>query len=375
MPGASPWQRVQRLLWMSRYGEANNVAMFRARCERGAAIVRKIGMGEAVAGAIYALDEHWNGAGFPQHLQGEQIPMLSRVLAVAQHLDVFAGTQGRKRAIGTLRARSGTWFDPEVVSCAAALDRDGQLWIGTDSREDLARVIDMEPGSARMVGSLEIDGICEAFAEVVDAKSPMTYRHSVGVMEAANAITGELRLPVAQRQLVHRAALLHDIGKLRVPNSILDKRGELTLEEWAIVREHPLLSEHILARVPSFDVLASIAGHHHERLDGSGYPYGLSEAELTLEDRIVAAADVYGTLAEERPYRAAMPPREIEAIFRRLVRQHKLDPMCCEALGAVALQAAERSEEEALQLRAGWRFPQDDGPHGVLEQPGAAPVV
>jgi putative nucleotidyltransferase with HDIG domain len=194
-----------------------------------------------------------------------------------------------------------------------------------------------------MVGAPEIDGICEAFAEVVDAKSPMTYRHSVGVMEAANAITGELRLPVAQRQLVHRAALLHDIGKLRVP---------------------------------SFDALARIAGHHHERLDGSGYPYGLTEAELTLEDRIVAAADVYGTLAEERPYRAAMPPREIEAIFRRLVRQRKLDPVCCEALGTVALQTAERSEDEALQLRAGSRFPQQDEPHPVLDQqPGVAPFV
>jgi len=132
-------------------------------------------------------------------------------------------------------------------------------------------------------------------------------------------------------RLVNRAALLHDIGKLRVPNSILDKPGKLDGAEWQVVQEHPRLTREILSRIGPFRELAIIAGAHHERLDGAGYPDRLTAPQLPVEARIIAAADVYGALTEDRPYRAGMSHEQaLEIMFRDI--PYKLDPDCCEAL-------------------------------------------
>ena len=332
LPGGSILKKAAILAIMKRDGEQNNLAMFRARCERGATIARKTGLTEHAAKSIYSLDEHWNGLGYPDHLRGPDIPLLSRILLLAQHLDVYATRFGPGRAIREMHARSGRWFDPALVAVAEDLHRKGSLWAGCNTPEEREIVIALEPGEIRHVGPHEIDAICEAFADVVDAKSPMTFSHSVGVMHAANGISGRLRLNPERRQLVYRAALLHDLGKLRVPNSILDKPAALSPEEWTIVRQHPQLSGQIISRIASFQSIAVVAARHHERLDGSGYPDGLSSADLRIEDCIVAAADVFSTINEFRPYREALSPPEILTTLDRLKRQNKLNPECCDAL-------------------------------------------
>lgn len=332
LPGSSHWHKLKRLLEMKRHGEQNTVALFRARCERGAAIARKLGISERAAAAIYSLDEHWNGNGFPEHLHGQAIPLLSRISAIAQHLDVIGGAVSQSHAMDALKERSGRWFDPDLVRLTVALDRSSALWSHWNTTGDRRAVVDLEPGGSHTIGAAQVDFICEAFAEVVDAKSPMTCRHSVGVMQAANSISGRMGLDPERRKLIYRAALLHDIGKLRVPNNILDKRGTLTAAEWAVIWEHPTVSYEILARASCFNQVALIAGRHHERLDGSGYPGGLTAEELTLEDCIVAAADVFATLAEDRPYRPAMQPDAIISIMKRLEYTGKLLPVCCRML-------------------------------------------
>lgn len=331
LPGAGPWRKAQRLAWVGLTQHRHNAEMIGLRCERGADIVRKIGLSEACANAIHSLDEHWNGSGYPQRSRGESIPVLARILGIAQHLDVFAGEQGRGRAMDTLRERSGTWFDPELVRIAVSLDRDGVLWTGCGTAEERALAMELEPGGARMIAADQVDRVCEAFADVVDAKSSSTYRHSVGVTDIAEGISRQMGLSQPGRGLVYRAALLHDLGKLRVPNSILDKPGKLNDAEWVVMREHPLLSQQILERISSFASIAKIAGRHHEKLDGSGYPHRLKGDDLSLEDRIVGMADFYGALSEDRPYRKAMPAEQIFAILREEVPQ-KLDPDCFEAL-------------------------------------------
>lgn len=332
IPGGGILNKAALLAIMKRDGEQNNVAMFRARCERGASIVRKIGLSEHTAQAIYAMDEHWNGLGYPDHLRGPAIPLPARILLLAQHLDVFATRFGRRRAMREMHARSGRWFDPALVAVVDALHRDGSLWTGCDTPEEHALVIALEPGEAHRAEPAEVDAVCEAFAEVVDAKSSTTFRHSVGVMNAANNISGRLLLPPERRQVVHRAALLHDIGKLRIPNSILDKPAALTSAEWSIVREHPGLSGQIIGRIGAFRAIAVAAARHHERMDGSGYPDGLSADDLCLEDCIVAAADVFSTINEHRPYRAPLTKDEMLTTLGRLKRQNKLHPECCDAL-------------------------------------------
>jgi HD-GYP domain-containing protein (c-di-GMP phosphodiesterase class II) len=134
---------------------------------------------------------------------------------------------------------------------------------------------------------------------------------------------------------LRRAALLHDVGKLAVSNRILDKPGRLTAAEFAKVREHPVVTRRILERVPGFAPLAPIAAAHHERLDGSGYPQGLTAAELTMPMRMLAVADVYEALTSERPYRAAMRSEQALAIIR-VEAPHALDQEAAAALANLA---------------------------------------
>ncbi|HEY0308205.1 MAG TPA: HD domain-containing phosphohydrolase [Acidobacteriaceae bacterium] len=338
LPDAGILRKARRAVALSIRHKRNNAEMIDLRCAKGASIVRKIGFSDACAEAIHSLDEHWDGRGYPRRLKGTSTSVLARILCIAQHLDVFAAQQGRARAIRTLHKRSGTWFDPELVQIAATLDREGSLWTGIGTPDERTIALKLEPGIVRVVDSEEVDTLCEGFAEVVDAKSSFTYYHSLGVMKAALGIAWQLGLESADRRIVYRAALLHDLGKLRVPNTILDKPGKLDDSEWKVVREHPLLSQQILERIPSFASIASIAGRHHERLDGSGYPHRLKGDQLSLADRIVAMADVYGALSEDRPYRKGLPPDQIIAIIKEDV-PHKLDPKCFEALLAhMALQ-------------------------------------
>jgi putative nucleotidyltransferase with HDIG domain len=180
-----------------------------------------------------------------------------------------------------------------------------------------------------------IDLICEAFSEVVDAKSNFTFRHSIGVTNVAAAIGEAMGLKPERKQLVHRAALLHDLGKLRVPNSILDKPSQLNPAEWAIMREHPALTAAILQRVQQFDELAYIAGAHHEKLDGSGYPNRMRAEDLTIEARILAVADIYGALTEDRPYRNGCSPEHALRIMSNDAKD-RLDADCFAALTEVA---------------------------------------
>lgn len=335
LPDGNFAERIARIAKIGRTQHANNAEMIGLRCDRGANIIRKIGLGEATAFAVFSLDEHWNGSGYPERLTGRKINLLSRIAAVAQHLDVFATETSTENAISVLIERSGKWFDPELVKIAVSLHKQQALWVNclasVDEGKLRAAVLRLEPGESRQLGADQIDLVCEAFSDVVDAKSPFTSRHSRGVADAAFAIAMTLGYAEERTQMIHRAGLLHDLGKLRVPNSILDKPGKLTDEEFTVVKEHPGLSRQILARIPAFNELAEIAGNHHEKLDGTGYPNKLSANVLSPEARLIAVADVYAALSEERPYRESLDLSQIDAIMTKDI-PHKLDPECYEAL-------------------------------------------
>jgi putative nucleotidyltransferase with HDIG domain len=332
LPDANPVARAMRIIEMGMHQSRNNAEMIQLRCDRGAQIALKIGLDESAAIAIRHLDEHWDGGGYPSNLRGREIPLASRIMALAQHLDAFASEQGAQAAMSTLRERSGRWFDPELVKIAESLDRTGELWSNAESGEALRQVLDMAPESG-VTTAAQVDHVCEAFADIVDAKSSFTYRHSVGVTQAALKIAMQMGLSSEQKKMVWRAALLHDVGKLGVSNTILDKPSKLDQDEWASVRMHPVHTQKILERIKSFSKLAGVAGAHHEKLDGTGYPYGLSADQLSIESRIIAVADVYGALSEERPYREALSNEQVFAIMVKDV-PHKLDGQCFEALKA-----------------------------------------
>jgi putative nucleotidyltransferase with HDIG domain len=335
LPNSGAAAKVARILHIGLTQHRNNQEMVSLRCDRGASIITKLGMGELAAEAVRSLDEHWDGSGYPDSVKGEQIPLLARICAVAQHLDIFSAGRGTDNAIDTLDERSGTWFDPRLVRIALSLHRRGTLWTycsPNDPEEETRQaVLDLDPGTAPKLDPGQVDQICEAFADVVDAKSHFTFRHSLGVADAAFGIADTMGLPAERVQLVRRAALLHDIGKLSISNAILDKRTRLSASEWKAVHQHPRITRLILERVRSFREMAVIAGEHHEKLDGSGYPDRLTARDLSLESRIIAVADVFGALSEDRPYRPGINLEDTLSIMMKFA-PNQLDGDCFDAL-------------------------------------------
>jgi putative nucleotidyltransferase with HDIG domain len=330
-PGARLMERLGRMAHMGLYQNQCNAQIIGMRCERGAQIAYKIGLGAGTAEAIRCLDEHWDGSGYPDRSAGRRIPLLARIANVAQHLDLFAVEQNRRAALDVIRERSGRWFDPEIARLVLSLARQNRLWQDGDQGMEYAIVRDTEPGHALGADEHQIDNIAEAFADIVDAKSSLTFQHSLDVTDAALRIADEMGLSETRKKKIYRASLLHDLGKLRVSNTILDKPTEPNPTEWDIIREHPGLTRKILARISAFTEIAEIAGNHHEKLDGSGYPSGLRGAELSLDARILMVAEIYGALSEDRPYRTAFSHEKIRAIMSSEI-PHRLDADCLEAL-------------------------------------------
>ncbi len=337
MPERSLLRRITAIMKMAVKRKEQTAQLFFLKCERGADIARQLGFSVQTAAGIYSMDEHWDGSGYPQGLKREQIPPISRIVNLAQTLDLFVSSHGIPIAFEVVRRRSGSWFDPDMVRAVEELERDSELWeeLQHDARaRELA--MQLEPAEDLIhANQTTLDDICNAFAEVVDAKSPYTFQHSTGVATVSVAIAKRLGLPEETVVLIRRAALLHDIGKLSVSNAILDKPAGLTPHEWEVVRLHPYYTQRILEKVDGFQELAFVASTHHERLDGSGYFRNLRGEHLTLPCRVVAVADVFDALSSSRPYRDKLPPETVFQIISQKV-PHALDLSCFEALKAAA---------------------------------------
>src|SRR3954463_2263140 len=320
-PGGSVRARVDRLRAIKAESQVTK-ALMQARCDRGAEIALLLGLEPETAEAIRALDEHWDGGGQPRGLRGDEIPLHGRILCLAQTAEIFHAAAGPRAAARVVRSRRGRWFDPALVDAFMPVCADRAFW-RTLGEEDVSS---WEPADRLLMGAdARLDGIALAFARGVDAKSPWTYRHSERACAIALAIAGGLDAPAHLMRDLRRAALLHDIGKLGVSNRILDKPGRLTGAEFARIKDHPLITERILRRVPGCEHLAPLAGAHHERLDGSGYPRGLSAVELTGPMRLLAVADVYEALTSPRPYRDALSSDDALAVIRADVPE-RFDP-------------------------------------------------
>jgi HD-GYP domain-containing protein (c-di-GMP phosphodiesterase class II) len=329
-------QRMWKLLQVAATQQADSRDLVKIRCERGSYIAKKLGFSDAVAEGIHSLDEHWNGGGYPNHLLGEEIPMFSRIANLCQTLEVFYEARGEEDALDAVQARSGRWFDPELVAATMSLSKQGILWLGLDSKDLLENVLVMEPEERRLIADdATVDSICLAFADIIDAKSPFTYQHSNGVADAAMDIAIHFGMNELEKKQLRRAALMHDIGKLSVPNSILEKPGKLTDEEWQVVRDHPYYTFQILKRVPAFKSFSGDAAAHHERLDGTGYWRRLSGSSISTTARILAVADVFDALRAKRPYRDALPLETVFSIMRK-ESPKALDLPCLEALISAA---------------------------------------
>jgi len=336
-PGASWFERARRVAALAGAGSRTAHELVTTRCERGAAIVLDLGFGPAVANAVAALDERWDGRGQPKGTSGSGIPIISRVMSLAQTLEVFAVIDGPASAIEVASGRRGSWFDPMLVEIAGGMESELTRLCAIDDWGLQDSVRHVEPGDSMLLaGPGALDRIASAFAAVVDAKSPYTAHHSRRVTEFVVKMADHMGLPAGEIVDLQRAALLHDLGKLSVPNSVLDKAGPLSAREWTDVHKHPKNTLEILTRVGAFGDLAWTAALHHERLDGSGYPWQLDAAKLDQSARLLAVADTYEALTSDRPYRRAMTHDAAVALMREEVDRGRLCPRSVEVVGGQA---------------------------------------
>ncbi len=316
-PQAGLIDRLKALGGILSDGDAIAQELIQTRCTRGADIARQLRFPPAVADGIHSLDEHWNGEGRPAGLTGSTIPIQARIALLSQVVDIHNAAGDQATAIAEIRARSGSWFDPVLVQAFLAVAADATFWQVLNSAQVEQAVYAMEPGGHEVgVDEDYLDDIAEAFGQVVDAKSPYTAGHSARV-GLYTALLGEsINVPDARRRWLKRGALLHDVGKLGVSNTILDKPGKLDDAEWEAVRRHASYTEAILGRVRIFDELARVSAAHHERLDGKGYPRGLLAKDIALETRIITTADIFDAITAERPYRGAVPVEKTLVIMK-----------------------------------------------------------
>ncbi|MDB4884309.1 MAG: hypothetical protein JWL95_3075 [Gemmatimonadetes bacterium] len=336
-------ERVRRFVAIARAGDATR-ELIQIRCDRGAAIAQQLGFPPDTADAIRSLDEHWCGKGYARGLSGAQIPLLARIANLAQTLEVFHDRGGVNAAHRVARERSGSWFDPALVRIV--LDwRPDDPWWGLLRGDVTGAVVAAEPSDRVIeVDDDGLDGVSCAFADIIDAKSPFTYGHSVRVADVARRVADRCGLDSAEQRRIYRAGLLHDVGKLGVSNLILDKDGPLTSAERERMEQHPRFTLEILQRVSAFRGFALTAATHHEKLDGSGYPWGLNGGGLDLPARILVVSDIYDALSSDRPYRQGMDEAAITSIMER-DRGLRLCPVALDALRDVRAESSSRATD------------------------------
>ncbi len=320
--------------------------IFTVRCERGAEIARMIGFSDRVSAAIRAMDEHWDGGGYPYGLEGHSVPLYARIIGLAQVMEIFWDKAGADGALAVARERSGRWFDPDLVDALDDFEGDTPFWgrlADTKLKDDV--LVHVPADLEIPADDAHLDRIADAFALIIDAKSPFTFDHSRRVASYAVAINERLGDGAVDAVRLRRAALLHDLGKLTVPNTILDKPGKLDGDEWAIVKQHPAHTLSVLERVPAFREFAVDSANHHEWIDGKGYCRGLTGDALSTTARILAVADVVDALSADRPYRAGMPPERVREILDSEAGTH-FDRACVEVCDADVLERSHDDDRE-----------------------------
>lgn len=344
-------QYVARTLSAGKSGEAQ---VLLAICEVGSMLAEGLHLGSAVADALYQNLERWDGTGTPRRLAGEEIGIATRIAEVATQAVIFTGLGGPELAEKMLRKRQAGWLDPHVVA-AFKPDLVGDLETSDVWEEALAA----EPQPFWTIAADRVDDVARAFAYFVDLKSPYLFGHSTGVAELVEQ-AGERLLDDDERPLVKQAAYLHDLGRIAVPTGVWERSGELRRGDWEQVRLHPYHSERILARSTALEPVATLAGLHHERLDGSGYPRQAKSSDLPPAARLLAVADVFQALTQERPHRAALPPEAAADAVRAEVAAGRLDGDCARAVleaagqrvpGRLSSRPSGLSEREVEVLR------------------------
>ncbi|WP_215779661.1 HD-GYP domain-containing protein [Paludibacterium sp. B53371] len=299
------------------------------------------------------------------HFDGQPVPRLSHLIHLADRIEVLAQTRANILADSEeIRQRicekSGVVFDPEHVDAFLQVSRTERFWL------DLFSVnLDQILKALAPFEDIELDlnqlmMFARFFALIIDSRSHFTATHSAGVAICAETIARHMGMSDIEATRMRIAGYLHDTGKLAIPNEYINRNGPLAREEMARMRAHSYITHDILSKINGMADIAEWASHHHERLDGSGYPFHKSAEHLSLGARIMAVADIYTALIEDRPYRAGMAETEVFAHLASLVEAGQLEPTVVATLqrhhDRIGQLCREVQRQEGEELNEFWRM-------------------
>lgn len=265
---------------------------------------------------------------------GEEVARKANLILLVDRVDAFSATyhadgsalMHAEEVREQIRARSGSYFAPDLVELFLETSRSEAFWLLLEPRSIESFLQEMlSQGPSYAASTDEVRRLAEIFARIVDAKSPFTAEHSLGVARLSRLLARKMGLAGESCEKIEIAGLLHDLGKLRVPDEVLDKPGRLDDRERKVINAHSFETYRILRHLKGFEEIAPWASYHHEEPGGHGYPFHLMGETLPLEARILRVADIFQAMAQDRPYRAGLPEDEVLGFMKRLEARGLVD--------------------------------------------------
>jgi HD-GYP domain-containing protein (c-di-GMP phosphodiesterase class II) len=325
-----PAGRVRAISSLLTHPQSDWIRWVPAHCDASARLAQQLDMSVGVIDALNDIFERWDGKGHPRHLKGEDISLAARMTHFAHTVILHLWRSDSAGTQAMVRNRAGSEFDPALAELFLRRCNELLQPVAAESVWDAA--LEVEPAIRPWLPVSRVDALVHAFGDFSDLKSPYTLGHCRAVAELVKISARSLAMEQREIQSLGRAALLHHLGRVGVANGIWDKPGQLNAGEWERVRLYPYHSERIAARSAVLRPLAQLAGSVQERLDGSGYHRGLPAVALSTGARLLAAADAYQAMTEERPHRPARSP---EAAARELQAEVQAGRLDREAVNAV----------------------------------------
>lgn len=295
------------------------VELNRLHCIEGEKNIRLFPFFKNIPNVILYHHEHYDGSGFFS-VAGENIPLFSRIIALADFVAIeFSEHKSGDDIISTVRGVK-RYFDPILCEVLFEQSKNIEFWLNMNDAFISQGLDSLMPNVFRKFSYREIRLVSKIFSNIIDAKSPFTGSHSRGISEKTGVLCKYYEYDDDTSYEMRIAADLHDLGKLMIPNGILDKPASLTFAEIRTVQSHPFYTRRALKMINGFDRIADWAANHHEKLNGKGYPYGLTGDQLDYNSRLLGCVDIYQALTEDRPYRKALTHQKAVAIMNDMAK-------------------------------------------------------
>lgn len=271
----------------------------------------------------------WEAGNGANHMD-EAVPIGSHIIHLADRVEILIN-RGKEilgqveRIVKVINNGNNKMYNPEVIAAFSELINKEYFWLDVTS-PNIGQILAQNTEISQV--QLEMNDLLEftkVFSQIIDFRSSFTAAHSSGVAHTSEALAKYVGLSERECQMMRIAGYLHDLGKLAIPTEILEKPDGLLNQEFNVIRSHTYHTYRVLDGIPGFDQITEWASLHHEKLDGTGYPFRHTEKDISLGARIMAVADVFTAITEDRPYRSGLEKEKVLNILNSMVQNNALD--------------------------------------------------